>query len=302
MELVVSRIPSKKVMHDFVVDYCERLGRVPGKMDDVLNWVAGPEGAGVYIGHLNGKPITGVAMIQHNDTYAWVGLYFCEEQYHGKGYAFKTWKVARAAVNPQANIGLDAVLSASSLYEREGFKKAWSISYCNFIASAILEVYRNLVVPDCITFKSATKVDFLKLRLYVEDVMGLTFAQSGLLEKFISLPTHKALVAVRENGDIVGFSAIRESINLDETGYRLAPVMADSGDIARLLLLMFAKEVKSDRKFFIHVPSGANPEAKKIEIEVKGKKYVDLVRMYTKCELPIKKEKYFGVFSVELLG
>ncbi len=89
-------------------------------MDDVLNWVSGPDGAGFYVGKLNGQPITGVAMIQHNKSYAWVGLYFCEEEHRGKGYAFKTWKVARASLNPEINVGLGAVVSAASLYEREG--------------------------------------------------------------------------------------------------------------------------------------------------------------------------------------
>ena len=42
--LQVSRIISKEVMHDFVLDYCQRLGWIPGKMDDELYWIPGPEG------------------------------------------------------------------------------------------------------------------------------------------------------------------------------------------------------------------------------------------------------------------
>ncbi len=132
-------------------------------------------------------------------------------------------------------------------------------------------------------------------------MIGLKFARSDLLQNWISLPTHKALVAV-QNGDIVGFGTIRESINLEVDGYRLAPLLADSGDVARLLLFKLAKEVSSDQKFAIYVPSEINAEAKKIEEEVNGTKYMDVVRMYTKGELPIKKEKYFGLFSPELVG
>lgn len=101
-------------------------------MDDVLNWVAGPEGAGTYVGELNGQPITGVTMIQYGDTYSWVDRYFCEEKYRGKGYAYKTWKIARAALNLQVNIGLNAVTPACFLYEREGFSLLpFNISSCH---------------------------------------------------------------------------------------------------------------------------------------------------------------------------
>ena len=42
-ELKVSQVTSKQVMHDYVLDYCQRVGWIPGKMDDELDWVAGPD-------------------------------------------------------------------------------------------------------------------------------------------------------------------------------------------------------------------------------------------------------------------
>ena len=96
----------------------------------------------------------------------------------------------------------------------------------------ILEVYDNMTTPDGIIIKSATEVDFAKLKLYTEDVIGVKFDRPGLLEKWITLPTHTALVAVNDNGDVVGFANIRETINLKEDGYRLGPLLADNGDIA----------------------------------------------------------------------
>ena len=85
---------------------------------------------------------------------------------------------------------------------------------------------------DGIIIKSATEVDFVKLKLYTEDVIGVIFDRSELLEKWITLSTHTALAAVNDNGDVVGFGTIRETINVKEDGYRLAPLLADNGDIA----------------------------------------------------------------------
>ena len=303
-ELKVNQVTSKELMNKYVLDYCQRLliGWVPGKMDDELSWAAGPEGAEVYVGELNGKNITGVAMIQHNNTYGWVGLYFCEEEHRGKGYAFKTWKTARAAIDPKVNLGLDAVVSAAPLYEREGFKQAWKVGIYDISVSSILEAYSNMTTPDGISIKPATEVNFGKLKLYTEDVIGFTFAQPGLLEKWITLPTHTAIVAVNDGGDIVGFAAIREFINCKENGHRLAPVLADTGNITRLLLLKLAKAVDSTQKFWTCVPCEINSEAKKIGDEVKGINYMEVIRMYTGGELPMKKEKHFGVFLGELVG
>ena len=297
MELKVKKV-TKELMHDYILDNLQRLTWLPGKMDDELFWIAGPEGAGVYVGELNGEMITGVAMLQQNDTYGWVGFYFCEEKHRGKGFAFKTWKTARVAIDPKINLGLDAVVSVSHLYEREGFKRAWKNSNYYLFVTFILQAYNNMTPPDDgIIIKSATEIDFSVLKLYVEDVIGFTFARAGILEKWITLPTHTTLVAVNDNGDVVGFAAIRETINVREDGYRLAPVLADNGNIARFLLLKLAKGVESIQKFVFQVPYEINFEAKRIVDEVKGKHKSDAIRMYTGSELPIKKEKYFGIFS-----
>ena len=302
MELKVSKV-TKELIHDYILDSLKRLTWLPGKMDDELFWIAGPEGAGVYVGELNGEMITGVAMLQQNDTYGWVGFYFCEEEHRGKGFAFKTWKTARAAIDPKINLGLDSVVSVAPLYEREGFKRAWKGSNYYLFVTFILQAYSNMTPPDDgIIIKSATEIDFAKLKLYVEDVIGFKFARAGILEKWITLPTHTAIVAVNDNGDVVGFATIRETINVREDGYRLAPVLADNGNIARFLLLKLAKGVESIQTFVIQIPYEINVEAKRIVDEVKGEHKSDTIRMYTGGELPIKKEKYFGVFSDQLTG
>lgn len=294
-ELLVGKA-TQKLLHDFVLDYTQRANCFPGKMDNILYWEAGPEGEGVYIGELNGQPITGVAMIQHSDTYGFVDLYFCEEKHRGKGYAYKTWKVARAALSPEPNLALDAVPSAAPLYEKEGFKKAWSMTFHYFQVSSILSAYKDLPLPDGMKIISATQADFPKLKLYVEDVLGFTFTRSNLLEKWISLPTHIALGVVGESGKILGFGMIRELVSLDEAGYRLRPLFADTGNIARLLLLELARRVSPGQKFCTCVPSEINEEAKIMKDELQMENVVDLVRMYTKAEPPIKKEKYFACF------
>lgn len=122
-EFVVASVTSKELMRDFVLDYCERMNWGPGKMDDSQSpctglWVLE---AGNNVESLNGQPVTGVAMFQHNAKYAFVGLYFCEEEHRGKGYGLKTWRVARAALNPDVNLVLDSVPFWSFPLHKRGF-------------------------------------------------------------------------------------------------------------------------------------------------------------------------------------
>jgi GNAT superfamily N-acetyltransferase len=255
---------SKDVIKDYVVPYTETMVGSIGKMDEELYWAAGP---GIYVGELEGELISGVAMIQHSEAYGFASLYYCEDDHRGKGFGFKTWQTSRAAIDQKVNIGLDAVLSAVHIYERSGFKRAWDVGFYYLHVSSIIEAYRNLSVAN-ISTKPATAVDFAELRLYTEDVIGINFAQAGLLEKYVTLPTHVAVVAVSESGKIVGFAVIRECRNNGE--HRLAPLLADMGDIARLLLLQLAKTVDSSQKFSVAVLDEVNPEAKKITEERKS--------------------------------
>ena len=67
-------------------------------------------------------------------------------------------------------------------------------------------------------------------------------------------------------------------------------------------MLELAKTVQSRQHFIITILGGVNPEAKVIAKEVKGEEVTDLVRMYNGTEQPIRRDKYYGAFSVEFLG
>jgi GNAT superfamily N-acetyltransferase len=289
-------LASKDVIKDYVLPYSEKMIGSIGKMDEELFWAAGP---GIYVGELEGELITGISMIQHSEAYGYASLYYCEDDHRGKGFGLKTWQTSRAAIDQKVNLGLDAVPSVVHIYERSGFKRAWNMGFSNFRVSSVIEAYRNLSVAN-ISTKPATAVNFAELRLYTEDVIGINFTQAGLLEKYVTLPTHVAVVAVSESGKIVGFAVMRECRNNGE--HRLAPLLADTGDIARLLLLQLAKNVDQSQKFNGYMMEEINPEAKKIAEEIKGEKITDLIRMYTGEDPPIRKEKYFGLFSIELAG
>ena len=69
-----------------------------------------------------------------------------------------------------------------------------------------------------------------------------------------------------------------------------------------MLLLASAKAVDPSQKFHIGFPHGANPDAANIRRELQTERCFDVVRMYTKEEIPIKKEKYFGIFSSYFLA
>lgn len=139
----------------------------------------------------------------------------------------------------------------------------------------------------------------------VHRIIGIKFAHSEFLESWIALPTHTTLVAVNDQHRInIGVGVIRETTKPTRTGYRLGPLLADSGDIARGLLLALAKKVGPGEKFVLVAPVEINPDAEKMVAELKkdSLKACVLVRMYTLAEPPITSAKYFSVFSGNIVG
>ena len=90
-------------------------------------------------------------------------------------------------------------------------------------------------------------------------------------------------------------------MNTEKDGYRLGPLLADTGDIARLLVLDLANKVEMTQKFSICLLDAVNTEADKMNSELgwlnEGCSDLTLVRMYTGGELPARKEKYFGLYG-----
>ena len=87
----------------------------------------------------------------------------------GKGYALKTWKIAKEALNPDVNLVLESVPSAVSLYANEGFKQTWSSHFYSIPTMTIIDEYsgctvilqsnKNLVVsPHTINFSKIKSI------------------------------------------------------------------------------------------------------------------------------------------------
>ena len=208
-----------------------------------------------------------------------------------------------AALDPNSNVSLNSVVAAAHLYEKEGFKGSFEASFYLFPVSSVVKVYGSMDAQDFgVSIKPATEVDFKNLKLYIEDITDITFNRDDFLMTLITLPLHVAVVAVSTDGGIVGFACIREAIKFDENGYRLGPFLADSGDIGRLLLLELANRADVSKTFGIYLCDETNPDANKMKYELAASKCYTVLRMYTGGEVPMKKERYYGLVTPELVG
>ena len=303
VELKVNKVASKEVICSFVLGYAQKLDWACGKMDHELNWISSTEsGTGVYVGELNGTKVTGISLAVHGTAFGLIGNYYCQEEHRGKGYGLKTWKTALAAVGRGISLCLDADRLMAPMYEQEGFKVVWHACVFKISSSCIFEAYSNIPIPNGVSVMSATEVNFAKLKQYIEEVIGFTFFCPDLLEKWITLPTHSALAAVDDNGNIVGFASFRERLNTKKDTHRISPLFADNGVLARVLLLKLASKVNPEQSFgipMITALAGSNihPETKLIADEVKGEILTDHLRMCNGSLPPFKADKCFGVFE-----
>ena len=124
------------------------------------------------------------------------------------------------------------------------------------------------------------------------------------LWSLVHSPNTITLVASNQNGGITGFVAARKTIIVEE-GWKITPLYADNGQVARALLKAILKKMISNdpRRTAVSMlllASDTNPDTMTLSQEVDAVLLSDMCRMYTKGPLDFAKEKVYSYASAEL--
>lgn len=102
-----------------VLDWADQEGWNPGR-DDANAFFA--VGRGLYGAKLLGQLVAAIAVVPHDATFAFVGLYICKKEYRGRGIGLATWKYGLSQVQA-VTIGLDGVPAQEANYAKSGFRR-----------------------------------------------------------------------------------------------------------------------------------------------------------------------------------
>ena len=101
-----------------MLDWAAAEGWNPGLEDAAAFLAADPDG--FFVAEVAGVPAACIAVVNHSDDHAFLGLYICREDFRGQGIGYALWQYALTHAGGR-NVGLDGVAAQEANYARSGF-------------------------------------------------------------------------------------------------------------------------------------------------------------------------------------
>ena len=288
-------ITTEEETQRFAIKPMAKEGWRPGLKDAEFFLACDPTAA--FVGELNGKPIATVRISKYGDSFAFIGAYLVDKAYRGKGYGLKIFNAAVSSVRPTSKIGLYALLHLEKMYERSGFRSHFYAARYDFYLSA-MACFLRIAEKIPVEVKAIEDVELENIFRYDTHVFG--FERSAFLSRLLRAEGTLGYVAVNNDGLTVGYISARPTF-LQEEGYLIEPLFADSKAIAeRLLKALFEKLSHEEKVAPLVCMDASTKQGMELGEELQGKKVFDLVYMVTKVLPNTCLEKQFGVVIVDL--
>ncbi len=266
---------------DLAVEWAAQEGWNPGLHDADCYYAADPKG--FLIGLLGDEPIAMVSSIRYGSTFGFAGFYIVKPDYRGEGYGLQIAQAAMQRLEGR-NVGLDGVVEQQENYKKSGFKLA----------------YRNVRYEGSGGGTPPTRPDIIELSSLPFDTIT-TYERSffpeprdEFLRTWINQPDSTAL-GIMDDGKLVGYGVIRAC----RTGQKIAPLYADSPELAEALFHALKSATKPGDPIYLDVPEpnqAAIDLAKRHGMEI----VFETARMYSGSAPALPLERIFGVCSFEV--
>ncbi|GEK10122.1 GNAT family N-acetyltransferase [Pseudoalteromonas peptidolytica] len=263
------------------VQWAQQEGWNPGVNDAYCYFHADPNG--FLMGYLGDEPIATISVVKYDGGFGFLGFYIVKPEYRGRGYGIKMWHAAMQYLK-SCNIGLDGVVAQQENYEKSGFKLAYRNIRYEGIGGGDKPHLTNLV--------SLKDISFDVLKAYEEKFFPAP--RTEFLQAWIHQPNSYAC-GIYEEGKLFACGVIRPC----HTGYKIAPLYAESPELAEQMFLALKSQVPQSSPIYLDVPE-VNAAAIALAQKFRLSAVFETARMYTGQfpELPL--EKVFGVTSFEI--
>ena len=260
-----------------------------------------------FIGELNDERIASLSFVKHGNSTYFVGSFIVLKPYRGQGYGKKLWDTAVASLDDQYNIHGVSVLNINDVHtvmNHATFPGWISRRYTFNVSQACKSLAGSQFPPFLAQIMPASQADFEKVFVYGADMLGTSQACKLVLAAMLSHAQESSWAAIGNQGEVVGYLIMSKTIRFPEDGYHIAPLFADSADIARSLLKVAVEYAapNNPRHIFLDIASDLNPKGVGIlENELGAKKLADFVYSGTKGILSKPQHKVFGAASVTIM-
>lgn len=222
-----------------IVDWAAAEGWNPGLDDAEAFHSADPQGFFVAVDQAD-APIAAISIVNHNEAFAFLGLYIVHLEHRGKGIGLELWTHALAHAGSRT-VGLDGVEDQQSNYAVSGFRHAGGTTRYSGNVVGVTHESIELTRPE-----------------HVSTLIGLEAEASGVekpayMRAWFGRTDHRVTLVTHEGGEIRGLCTVRRC----RDGAKVGPLIADDADVARRLIDHAATLFEGP--LIIDVPDTAKP-------------------------------------------
>ncbi|MBF0281810.1 MAG: GNAT family N-acetyltransferase [Zetaproteobacteria bacterium] len=266
---------------DIAIEWATREGWNPGLHDADCYYAA--DSHGFLIGLLGDEPVATISVIKYGDSFGFLGFYIVKPEYRGKGYGIQIWNAGLQYLEGR-NIGLDGVLAQQDNYKTSGFKMAYRNIRYEGIGGGNPHPGSEIVPLSTLPF---TTIDLYERQFFPAN-------RSKFTKSWINQPDSHAL-GIMQNGKLAGYGVIRQC----RSGYKIAPLFAESPELAESLFLALKSKVKPSESIYLDTPE-INQAAVALANRYHMVVSFETVRMYTGERVDMLLNHIFGVTSFEI--
>jgi GNAT superfamily N-acetyltransferase len=266
---------------NIAIDWAASEGWNPGLYDASCFYAADP--TGFLIGDLDHEPVATISAVKYGETFGFLGLYIVQPNYRRKGYGMQIWNAALQYLAGR-NIGLDGVVAQQSNYQKSGFNLAYRNIRYETVSGGHPPTHAEIIDLSQVPFELVDAYD----RPFFPET------RSQFLQSWLNQPQSRAL-GILQDGTLAGYGMIR----VCRSGYKIAPLFANSSELAESLLMALKSRVKPGEPIYLDTPE-VNPAAIALAEKYRMKLVFETARMYTGTLPDLPFNRLFGVTSFEL--
>lgn len=258
----------------------------PGLHDAKTYFLADPNG--FLLAEFDGKAIGCISAIKYSPDFAFIGFYLVKPEFRGQGYGMQLWQAAMSYLSG-CNIGLDGVAAQQANYQKSGFQLA----------------YANVRFQGEVSLVNADKPNKLKgavvplgtvplSSLFTYENAFFPADRTAFVQAWVEQDDANTLAYVDE-GSVQGYGVIRQC----QTGYKIAPLFADSPEVATSLIAALTADLPKGAAFFLDVPA-CHQDAVLLAKDFAMEPVFETARMYTQTQPELPLNRIYGVTSFEI--
>ena len=262
------------------VEWARREGWNPGLSDAEAFAAQDPEG---FLGlTVDGELAATISLVNYGPSFGFLGFYICRPDCRGRGLGIALWNAA-LKLKPARTIGLDGVPAQQPGYAKSGFV----LAHENIRYGGLKPTGYSQGNP-ALTALSAADEDAIDR--YERHHRLFPASRQRFLGAWLR---HDAL-ALRRDGEIVGYGVIRQC----HEGWKVGPLFAENvGDAETILRGLLTN--MPEGTFFLDTP-GTNQAAVDLAVSLGLTPMFETARMYRGPAPRIDTAKVFGITTFEL--